>query len=558
MSVSCILQGQDNSGIKLDEQKFIQEFEDVTEEVKSAVGVDVLKQSVDTHIADKKNPHKVTTKQIGAAKESEVGSLYLWERKEKITSITYSSDTIEYMFNIDDTISIIFNGFNDYKDFIENPDVTFEFANDYGQVLQTFDAGNAFYFIINDNYTVVYYFDGNSENIELNNEAPQGSVVCYHANLDISYGDIEYVTDSDKSVYPESGEQDGYIYTLKGQIGELGNSGDYYTKEETLTDETAMMYNFNEKAIPNDVFNWIGKYNEYWWRRRKNLGWQLFIDNDITEIYITPNAPSDSPRKYSQCAKEITIDINTGEINLVNPIEIVTANYSSSKDFSPTVQGLTTLMNLAPCYFYNETDDKLLYIPAEATWVTTTSWNSSATTPYAVYPNGSNKQCNIVFNVNDLITVTVKDVIKQKDAPSEDTWEYIHSIYNNAYPILDTNIQLDGYEYEYLGVPFDNAVTAMGASKIEIGSYTGTGTYGADNPNMLTFGLAPKLVIIASVSPTTIGNKQGVWILNGVQFNGVESTHITVEGRTMSWYSTQNANHQLNEESKVHNYIAIG
>lgn len=60
MSVNCILQGQDNSGIKLDGQKFIQEFEDVTQEVKSAVGVDVLKSAIDSHIADKENPHNVT------------------------------------------------------------------------------------------------------------------------------------------------------------------------------------------------------------------------------------------------------------------------------------------------------------------------------------------------------------------------------------------------------------------------------------------------------------------------------------------------------------------
>lgn len=89
MSVNCILQGQDNSGIKLDGQKFIQEFEDVTQEVKSAVGVDVLKSAIDSHIADKENPHNVTAEQIGAAKESEVGSLYLWEKYQKQINYIY-------------------------------------------------------------------------------------------------------------------------------------------------------------------------------------------------------------------------------------------------------------------------------------------------------------------------------------------------------------------------------------------------------------------------------------------------------------------------------------
>ena len=38
--------------------------------------------------------------------------------------------------------------------------------------------------------------------------------------------------------------------------------------------------------------------------------------------------------------------------------------------------------------------------------------------------------------------------------------------------------------------------TAMGAAKIQTGSYVGTGTYGASNPNSLTFPFTPKFVYI--------------------------------------------------------------
>lgn len=38
--------------------------------------------------------------------------------------------------------------------------------------------------------------------------------------------------------------------------------------------------------------------------------------------------------------------------------------------------------------------------------------------------------------------------------------------------------------------------SAMGAAKIQTGSYVGTGTYGASNPNSLTFNFVPKFVYI--------------------------------------------------------------
>ena len=41
--------------------------------------------------------------------------------------------------------------------------------------------------------------------------------------------------------------------------------------------------------------------------------------------------------------------------------------------------------------------------------------------------------------------------------------------------------------------------SAMGAAKIQTGSYVGTGTYGASNPNSLTFNFQPKLVGINNV-----------------------------------------------------------
>ena len=102
-------------------------------------------------------------------------------------------------------------------------------------------------------------------------------------------------------------------------------------------------------------------------------------------------------------------------------------------------------------------------------------------------------------------------------------WEFLQSFDRDAYP--DSGEQ-DGYEYQYLGVPFENAVTAP---KIATGSYTGTGTYGSSNPNSLTFEFDPKIVFvyhaISGFQIDTSSNFNGcfIWAIPATEANGYSS-----------------------------------
>lgn len=45
------------------------------------------------------------------------------------------------------------------------------------------------------------------------------------------------------------------------------NEGTSLSKETLLQDVTASLFGLDNQAVPNDVFSWLGKYNQHWWAR---------------------------------------------------------------------------------------------------------------------------------------------------------------------------------------------------------------------------------------------------------------------------------------------------
>ncbi|MCD7948086.1 MAG: hypothetical protein LUG13_07330 [Oscillospiraceae bacterium] len=92
------------------------------------------------------------------------------------------------------------------------------------------------------------------------------------------------------------------------------------------------------------------------------------------------------------------------------------------------------------------------------------------------------------------------------------------------------------------------------------GTYTGTGTYGASNPNSLTFGFTPKAVIITA--QTLAGAGGYCWLYGsglGVSgSSGSYTNYLTWGTGSVSWYATNTANVQYNYSGEVYYYVAIG
>ena len=106
--------------------------------------------------------------------------------------------------------------------------------------------------------------------------------------------------------------------------------------------------------------------------------------------------------------------------------------------------------------------------------------------------------------------------------------------------------------------------------KIETGSYTGTGKYGQNNPNSLTFSFVPKMVFIStptiSFSPYTIfyGQESAIFCIGpsgSIVMRGVNS--ISWSNKSVGWYctseyETDKPTGQLNTNGTTYYYMAIG
>ena len=93
-------------------------------------------------------------------------------------------------------------------------------------------------------------------------------------------------------------------------------------------------------------------------------------------------------------------------------------------------------------------------------------------------------------------------------------------------------------------------------TQIATGSYVGTGTYGANNPNTLTFEFEPKLVMVVSQNSYSFGKNSGIaWMGQPGASNG---KIFTLSGNSLSWYSSEGTSSQLNNDSFTYYYFALG
>lgn len=315
----------------------------------------------------------------------------------------------------------------------------------------------------------------------------------------------------------------------------VAQQGTPLNKATLLQDATAALFGLSTDAVPDDVLAYVGKYAQHWWRRfpfyyQEN---QTALTGTLRLVHYT-NDPDRSRTIYY--AESITIDQLTGSVSLKN-----------QKSTVVTYRGWESVMSvIGEKYITNayESPSDVYYVPSNA--------EVSRASMVGVTIEG-------VYTVSSISSVNY------------DNPEYVQSSNRHTYP--DSGEQ-DGYEYQYLGIPFDNAASPH--VKIATGSYVGTGKYGSSNPNSLTFDFEPKIVMISSAEhndyfaifpcfslpasyPSNIGyGWSGLW--NGT-LTSLQDNYAKLLDNTLSWYyagSSSAAIHQLNYSNTTYTYLVIG
>ena len=124
--------------------------------------------------------------------------------------------------------------------------------------------------------------------------------------------------------------------------------------------------------------------------------------------------------------------------------------------------------------------------------------------------------------------------------------DYLTSTDRNAY----TEGTVDSTTIAYLGQIGNRA-------RIEVGSYVGTGTYGSSNPNSLTFGFEPKIILFDNAGAWPFIHPKQTSIYAPVGETSSFVVNISWNGKSVSWYSDEYPTYQLNKRGEIYHYIAI-
>lgn len=333
---------------------------------------------------------------------------------------------------------------------------------------------------------------------------------------------------------PVTGQENTYDMVRADEPTQEGTQINKYT---LLKDATAALYGLGADAVPDDVLAFLGKYGQYWWKRRVyTVAYEISLSTASSNVYFS-NSYMTPHTVYYATDIEISSD---GVVSLKNPQTLACPRWEQSLDLLTAVKGM---------YVCN----------------TLTSNSSVAADSETVYLISSSATFSLDKNGNPYTDSANAQEVSTHPVKTIGEWVYIMSSDRNAYP--DSGIT-GGYEYQYLGVPFENAVTSV---KIATGSYVGTGVYGSSNPTSLTFDFVPKLIIlecnsdIASTPYSVILIRDNPFVRHVIQTNSGDlsdsTLRITWSENMVSWYNELNAEYQMNSSQYgglPYFYVAIG
>lgn len=336
-------------------------------------------------------------------------------------------------------------------------------------------------------------------------------------------------------VYDETGKLLRYEYIKLED--EPYEEGDFFNKANMLPDSIPAALGLKmENPQVKDALNVLANIgNLHVWENKQLTDVPARItENAVSNLevfYASADNVNPTGSVYSityYVADSITVN-NSGNITLSNPTEVT-----------------CYISNSAYTKYYNADALKGKYIRVKKL--------GSSYVHNRVLGSGVFKIAqNAVFSVSNpegyTGMVTVDKAYSCVGIPfsKDSTITYLTSTDRNAY----TEGTVDSTTIAYLGRIGNRA-------RIEVGSYVGTGTYGSSNPNSLTFGFEPRIILFGDAGMWPFINPKQTSIYAPVGEASSFVVNISWNGKSVSWYSDEYPSYQLNERGKTYHYIAIG
>jgi len=325
-------------------------------------------------------------------------------------------------------------------------------------------------------------------------------------------------------------------YEYHERADEPTQEGTALSKANLLSDPTAGKLDGVE--TPDAALSLLGRFNrglgnEYVWEK---------IQNTYTNVFGTVGTVNMSGGSYSASATIYYSDSIDTSGNLMNP-----------SSFNLTYSEYTAANAVKGKY-----------------WKSTYPYGNSD-----VYFTESNAPNATSGGADYYVMIQAKKLLEVGVVVT--SYGYVNSPTSDAYPPAVS----DGYTYTALG--------QFGAKvQIATGSYIGTGTYGASNPNSLTFDFVPRLLIMLGTTTNANGtlytsvvfgnyNLPGRYCIycdllstgydanNENAFSGTNTRGFakkSADGKTIYWYHTEDYYAQFNGADPDHiytyYYMAIG
>ena len=327
------------------------------------------------------------------------------------------------------------------------------------------------------------------------------------------------------------------VYDIAVRLGYLGSEDDFVKEllsdgwvnavldldankaDRVVPDDISSLFGLPTRSTRDDILSMLSKYNQHWWARTGAVAAYYTLEAKNNHLPYT----ADNLLTYYY-ADSVSV-AEDGTVSLVEPISTVALQRKVGDRIT-----LATWSVLTGKFYYHVMDNTIRYMV-----------------------NAPHHEAS-----SDVFVYVTTQVVTGHPQTAEGETEYLWSSDRNAYP--DSGTQ-DDLIYRYLGVPFNNAVTATDTLFVT-GSYAG----GSGDKVVVALGFKPKFVVVvrSTENAHNVAHMISISIENGgavvARSDGVyvNGNPVSINNNGFTVTDKYDDRYGMNSTGATYHYMALG